>query len=94
MYDELTEVDIRKMEEEIEYRKCVLAPTLRAEVTRTREFGDLSENAEYKEAKREKRRNDSRVRYLESMIRTAKLIEVEKKEGVASLFDRIGIHHE
>lgn len=94
MYDELTEVDIRKMEEEIEYRKCVLAPTLRAEVTRTREFGDLSENAEYKEAKREKRRNDSRVRYLESMIRTAKLIDVEKKEGVASLFDRIGILNE
>ena len=58
MYDELTVVDIRKMEEEITYRRTVLAPKLGAELQRTREYGDLSENAEYKEAKREKRRND------------------------------------
>ena len=45
MYDELTKVDIKKMEEEITYRQTVLAPKLRAEVSRTREFGDLSENA-------------------------------------------------
>ena len=50
MYDELTEVDIRKMEEEIKYRNEKLAPVLRAEMRRTREFGDLSENEEYKEA--------------------------------------------
>ena len=57
MHDELTEVDIKKMEEEIKYREDVLAPELRAEMRRTREFGDLSENSEYKEAKREKRKN-------------------------------------
>ena len=57
MYDELTIVDIKKMEEEIHYRRVELAPKLMAEMKRTREFGDLSENAEYKEAKREKRRN-------------------------------------
>ena len=45
MYDELTEVDIKKMEEEIAYRKNILAPELGAELKRTREFGDLSENA-------------------------------------------------
>jgi PTS system D-glucosamine-specific IIC component len=56
MYDELTEVDIKKMEEEIRYRRVELAPKLMAEMKRTREFGDLSENAEYKEAKREKRK--------------------------------------
>ena len=54
MYDELTEVDIKKMEEEIRYRRVELMPQLMAEMKRTREFGDLSENAEYKEAKREK----------------------------------------
>ena len=53
MYDELTSVDIKKMEEEIRYRQVELAPKHMAEMKRTREFGDLSENAEYKEAKRE-----------------------------------------
>ena len=51
MYDELTEVDIKKMEEEIRYRFEVLGPQLLKEMARTREFGDLSENAEYKEAR-------------------------------------------
>lgn len=94
MYDELTEVDIKKMEEEIEYRSSVLAPKLRAEMARTREYGDLSENAEYKEAKREKRRNEGRIRYLMNMIRTAKVIEVKKQDGAVGLFDIVTIHNE
>ena len=94
MYDELTKVDIKKMEEEIEYRRAELAPKLMAEMKRTREFGDLSENAEYKEAKREKRKNESRIRYLENMIRTANVIETEKKENVVSLFDYVTIFNE
>ena len=53
MHDELTAVDIKKMQEEVDYRMCVLRPQLLAEVQRTREYGDLSENAEYKEAKRD-----------------------------------------
>ena len=51
MYDELTAVDIKKMEEEIEYRTNVLGPKLLKEMSRTREYGDLSENAEYKKEK-------------------------------------------
>ena len=90
MYDELTKVDIKKMEDEITYRKTKLAPELGAELKRTREFGDLSENAEYKEAKRAKRKNESRIRYLENMIRTARIVEVEKKDGV-SLFGRMTV---
>jgi transcription elongation factor GreA len=94
MYDELTKVDIQKMEEEIDYRKRVLAPELGAELRRTREFGDLSENAEYKEAKRLKRKNESRIRYLENMIRTANVIEIEKAEDEVGLFDRVLIYNE
>ena len=94
MYDELTEVDIKKMEEEIEYRKVKLAPELGAELKRTREFGDLSENAEYKEAKRAKRKNESRIRYLENMIRTAKVIEIKKADDEIGLFDRVVIFNE
>ncbi len=94
MYDELTEIDIKKMEEEIRYRTGELARELGAELKRTREFGDLSENAEYKEAKRAKRKNESRVRYLENMIRTAKIIEVGKKSDVVALFDKITILNE
>ncbi len=94
MYDELTEVDIKKMEEEIEYRTNVLAPKLLKEMSRTREFGDLSENAEYKEAKREKRRNEGRIRYLNAMIRTAKVIDIGNDEGAVNLFDRVKIYNE
>ncbi len=94
MYDELTEVDIKKMEEEIEYRKVKLAPELGAELKRTREFGDLSENAEYKEAKRAKRKNEGRIRYLENMIRTAKVIEIKKSDDSVGLFDRVLIFNE
>ena len=94
MYDELTEVDIRKMEEEIHYRKVKLAPELGAELKRTREFGDLSENAEYKETKRAKRKNESRIRYLENMIRTAKVIEIDKADDEVGLFDRVLIYNE
>ena len=94
MYDELTEVDIKKMEEEIHYRRVELAPKLMAEMKRTREFGDLSENAEYKEAKREKRRNEARIRYLDSMIRTAKIIEIDKTTDGIALFDRVLIYNE
>jgi len=94
MYDELTEVDIKKMEEEIKYRESVLGPELLAEMKRTREFGDLSENAEYKEAKREKRKNEGRIRYLKNMIRTANVIEIENNGDKIGLFDRVRIYNE
>ena len=94
MYDELTAVDIKKMEEEIAYRTDVLGPQLLKEMSRTREYGDLSENAEYKEAKREKRKNEGRIRYLNAMIRTAKVIEVGDRDGVVNLFDRVKIYNE
>lgn len=94
MYDELTAVDIKKMEEEIRYRQVELGPKLMAEMKRTREFGDLSENAEYKEAKREKRKNEGRIRYLENMIRTARIIEIDTSADTVSLFDRVRIFNE
>ena len=94
MYDELTAVDIKKMEDEIFYRKTVLAPELGAELKRTREYGDLSENAEYKEAKYLKRKNESRIRYLENMIRTAKVIEIQESVDSVALFDKVLIYNE
>jgi transcription elongation factor GreA len=75
MYNKLTENDIQEMEKEIEHRKLVLRPQLLEEVKETRAHGDLSENFEYHAAKREKNRNESRIRFLEKMIRTAKVIE-------------------
>ena len=70
MYDELTQVDIQKMRDEIDYRTRELRPKLIEEVKTARAFGDLSENFEYKAAKREKNRNDSRIRYLQRMVDT------------------------
>ena len=94
MYDELTAVDIKKMKEELDHRTRVLRPQLIEEVQTARAFGDLSENFEYKCAKQAKNRNDSRIRYLERMIRTAKVIEVEGAADAVGLFDRVTIFNE
>lgn len=94
MYDELTEVDIQKMQEEIDHRVRVLRPQLIEEVQTARAFGDLSENYEYKCAKQAKNRNESRIRYLERMIRTAKVIQVDSKDGAVGLFDKVTIFNE
>ncbi|MBR0091129.1 MAG: transcription elongation factor GreA [Lachnospiraceae bacterium] len=75
MNNELTKKDIEDMEAEIEHRTVVRRKELLEEVKRTRAFGDLSENFEYHAAKKAKNENESRIRYLERMIRTAKIIE-------------------
>ena len=94
MYNELTEVDIRKMQEEIDYRMRVVRPKCIEDLKTARGFGDLSENYEYKAAKQELRRCDSRLRYLRRMIATAKVIQSDTREGVAGLFDRVTIEYE
>ena len=91
MNDELTREDIRKMQEEIDYRVQVLRPQLIEDVQTARAFGDLSENFEYKCAKQEKNRNDARIRYLQRMIKTAKIIEDRSTEETAGLYDRVEI---
>lgn len=92
MHDELTKVDIEKLKEELEYRRT-LVPALREEVKRTREYGDLSENDEYRSAKRDYNKNKSRMRYLENMIETAVVIDVVSKEDEVGLFDRVEIYY-
>ena len=94
MYDELTKVDIEKMKAELEHRRLELRPKLIEDVQTARAFGDLSENYEYKVAKQEKNRNESRIRYLERMIATAKVIEVEEKTGTVGLFDHVLLFNE
>ena len=89
MYDELTAGDIQKMREEIDHRVRVLRPKLIEDVQTARAFGDLSENFEYKCAKQEKNRNESRIRYLERMIRTAKVISEASGEDEVGLFDQV-----
>ena len=77
MHDRLTKSDIAKMEEEIERRKLVDRPALNKAVAEARAHGDLSENFEYHAARREKSANESRIAYLESMVRTAIIIDDE-----------------
>lgn len=94
MYDELTKRDLQKMQEEIDYRVRELRPKLIEDVQTARAFGDLSENFEYKCAKQEKNRNDSRIRYLQRMIKTAKVIEDRSGEDTAGLYDTVEIFME
>lgn len=75
MNNYLTEQDIEKMKKEIEYRKVVVRKKRNEEVKEARAHGDLSENFEYKAAKRERGRNEGRIKYLEKMIKTCTVIE-------------------
>ena len=92
MHDELTREDIRKMREELDYRRLELMPELIEEVKRTRAFGDLSENFEYKAAKQAQNKNRSRIRYLEGMIKTARVIEDRSGADQVGLFDLVEIY--
>ena len=94
MHNELTQMDIQKMQEEIEYRVTVLRPKIVEDVATARAFGDLSENYEYKAAKQELRKCDSRLRYLRNMIRTAHVIPTDSRADVAGLYDKITIYME
>lgn len=89
MYDELTQIDIDKLKEELEYRITKLRPEILEEVKLTRSYGDLSENAEYHAAKRERGKNESRIRYLRNMIKTAKIIEPKSRPNEIGLFDTV-----
>ena len=87
MYDQLTPSDIKKMEEEIEHRKLVIRRQALEDVKEARAQGDLSENFEYYAAKKFKNQNESRIRYLERMIRTARVISEDSAE------DEVGINN-
>ncbi len=89
MYNELTQADIDKMNEELDHRILVVRPAILEEVKFARSHGDLSENAEYHAAKRERGRNESRIRYLKNMIRTAKIISAESLPDEIGLYDSV-----
>ncbi len=94
MYNELTEIDIKKMKEEISYRANELRPKLSDDVKEARSLGDLSENAEYRSARRAFCRNESRIRHLQKMIRTAKVISADSKPDEVGLFDKIVVEYD
>ncbi len=93
MYDELTKVDIKKMQDEIDERKAQNA-SLRENIRAARELGDLSENDEYRTAKREFSRNNSRIAYLENMIATAVVISGGSEADAVGLFDKVTLYYE
>lgn len=94
MFDELTKADIKKMEEEIEYRKLVVRKEALEAVKEARAHGDLSENFEYHAAKKDKNQNESRIRYLEKMIKTAKIISDESAADEVGLNNTVTVYIE
>ncbi|MBR2043015.1 MAG: transcription elongation factor GreA [Clostridia bacterium] len=89
MHNELTKKDIEKMQEEMEYRIGVLRPKILEEVKFARSHGDLSENFEYKAAKQERGKNESRIRFLRNMIKTAVIISDESEADAVGLYDKV-----
>ena len=94
MHDELTAVDIRKMQEEIDYRTSQITPKLKEQLKAARDLGDLSENDEYHSVRRALNKNYGRIRYLRAMIDTAVVIEVDSADDTAGIFDKITIFDE
>lgn len=94
MYDRLTKSDIKKMEEEIEYRKLVVRKEALEAVKEARAQGDLSENFEYHAAKKDKNKNESRIRYLERMIKTAQIVEDASSEDEVGMNNKVVLYFE
>ena len=87
MRDKLTKSDVKKIQDEIEHRKLVVRKEAIEAVKEARAHGDLSENFEYHAAKKDKNRNESRIRYLERMLKTAIIVDDNSKE------DEVGINN-
>ena len=94
MFDKLTDNDIKKMQEEIDYRKLVVRKEALEAVKEARARGDLSENFEYHAAKKDKNQNESRIRYLEKMIKTAQIISDESKDDEIGLYNTVDLYFE
>ena len=94
MHNQLTPGDIKKMQEEIEYRKLVVRKAALEEVKEARAQGDLSENFEYYAAQKFKNKNESRIRYLERMIRTAEIISEESGEDEVGMNNGVEVFFE
>ncbi len=94
MRDQLTQSDIDKMQKEIEERKLILRPQLLEDVKEARAQGDLSENFEYYAAKKAKNKNESRIRYLERMIKTAEIISDDSKADEVGMNNTVTVYVE
>lgn len=94
MHDEVTQKDIERMEEEIEYRKLVVRKQALEAVKEARAHGDLSENFEYHAAKRDKNANESRIRYLERMIKTAVIVSDDSKSDEVGINNKVTLYFE
>lgn len=94
VFDKLTENDIKKMQEEIDHRKLVVRKEALEAVKEARAHGDLSENFEYHAAKKDKNQNESRIRYLEKMIKTAQVISDESKDDEIGLYNTVDLYFE
>lgn len=94
MREQLTESDIKKIQEEIDYRKLVVRKEAIEAVKVARAQGDLSENFEYYAAKKDKNQNESRIRYLENMIRNARVVSDASRDGEVGLNDTVTLYFE
>lgn len=94
MHNELTKNDIKKMEEEIEYRTLVVRKQALEDVKEARAHGDLSENFEYHAAKKVKNQNESRIRYLQRMIKTAVVIDDDSASDEAGVNNTVEVYYE
>ena len=94
MGEQLTESDVKKIEEEIQHRKHVIRKEAIEAVKEARAQGDLSENFEYHAAKKDKNQNESRIRYLERMIKTAKVISTDSAEDEVGMNNTVTVYFE
>ena len=94
MNNELTVQDIAMMQKELDEKRLVELPAAIEEVKRTRAFGDLSENYEYKAAKQAQNACKKRIRYLERMIKSATVIEDSAGDDQVGLFDLVELYME
>ena len=94
MREQLTRQDVEKIEKEIEYRKLVVRKNAIEAVKEARSHGDLSENFEYHAAKKDKNQNESRIRYLERMLKTARIVKDDAADDEVGLDKKVEVYFE
>lgn len=94
MREQLTQSDVKKIEEEIEYRKLIVRKKALEDVKEARAHGDLSENFEYHAAKKHKNQNESRIRYLEKMLKTAVIVSDESADNEVGINNTVEVYFE
>jgi len=89
----ITQEGLKKIQEELEERRTTVRQQIAAAIKEAKEQGDLSENAEYSEAKRQQAENEARVSELEFLLKESQVVSYDKNSGSAQIGSKVKVKY-